>query len=296
MMRTVKILTGCFLLLVIVAPQAQAQDPITKARELYAAAEYEDALTLLEGLAAGKHGLVDKQSVDFYRTLCLLAVGRRDEADKAIEGIIADDPLFRPGDDISPRMRVAFTDARKRLLPALVQQQYHQAKAAFDRKEFAAAATGFKRVVDAFGDPDFGQTASQSPLSDLKMLATEFHDLSVKAIPPPPPVPVAAAAPVAPRIYTADDKQVAAPVAIQQVLPKYPGRIRPGGMTGVVEVVINEMGLVDTASTIVSLGTAYDELVTAAATRWQYYPARVNGQPVKFRKRIQSTVAAQPGV
>ena len=98
------------------------------------------------------------------------------------------------------------------------------------------------------------------------------------------------------RIYSADDQRVVAPVAIQQALPKYPGRIRPGGMTGVVEVVINEMGLVDTASTIVSLGTAYDELVTAAATRWQYYPARVDGKPVKFRKRIQITVAAQPGV
>lgn len=296
MMRTMNVLAGCVLLLVIAAPQAQAQDPIAKARELYAAAEYEDALTMLDGLAAGKHGLVDKQSVDLYRTLCLLAVGRRDEADKAIEGIIADDPFFRPGDDISPRMRVAFTDARRRLLPTLVQQQYHEAKAAFDRKEFAAAATGFKRVVDTFGDPDMAQAATQSPLSDLKTLAAGFHDLSVKATPPPPPLPVAVAPPVEPSIYSAEDRQVVAPVAIQQELPKYPGRVRPGGMTGVVEVVINEMGLVDTASTIVSLGPAYDELVTAAATRWQYYPARVNGKPVKFRKRIQITVSAQPGV
>jgi TonB family protein len=107
---------------------------------------------------------------------------------------------------------------------------------------------------------------------------------------------VAVAPPVEPSIYSAEDRQVVAPVAIQQELPKYPGRVRPGGMTGVVEVVINEMGLVDTASTIVSLGPAYDELVTAAATRWQYYPARVNGKPVKFRKRIQITVSAQPGV
>ena len=87
-----------------------------------------------------------------------------------------------------------------------------------------------------------------------------------------------------------------APVAIQQELPKYPGRIRPGGMTGVVEVVINEMGLVEAASTVVSLGAAYDQLVTAAASRWQYYPARAGGKPVKFRKRIQITVAPQPGI
>ena len=295
MMRTT---FSCLLLLVLIAPEARAQDPIAKARELYAAAEYEDALTMLEGLAAGKHGTVDRQAVEVYRTLCLIAVGRRDEADKAIEGIIAEDPLFRPGDDVSPRMRTVFSDARRRLLPALIQQHYQQAKAAFDRKEYAAAASGFKRVVDTVSDPDMTQAAAQSPLSDLRTLATGFHDLSVKAMPPPPrPEPVAEApvVPQPPRIYSGDDTQVVAPVAIQQELPKYPGRIRPGGMTGVVEVVINEMGLVEAASTVVSLGAAYDQLVTAAANRWQYYPARAGGKPVKFRKRIQITVAAQPG-
>jgi len=290
---------SCLLLLVLIAPEARAQDPIAKARELYAAAEYDAALTMLDGLAAGKHGVVDRQAVEVYRTLCLMAVGRREEADRAIEGIIAEDPLFRPGDDVSPRMRTVFSDARRRLLPSLIQQNYQQAKAAFDRQDYAAAASGFKRVVDTVSDPDMTQAAAESPLSDLRTLATGFHDLSVKAIPPPaPPEPVAAApaAPVPNRIiYGGEDAQVVAPVAIQQELPKYPGRIRPGGMTGVVEVVINEMGLVESASTVVSLGAAYDQLVTAAATRWQYYPARADGKPVKFRKRIQITVSAQPG-
>ena len=294
-------IAGCLLLLLLLAPEARAQDPIADpiatARDLYAAAEYDDALTMLEGLAAGKHGMIDRQAVELYRTLCLIAVGRPDEADKAIEGMIADDPLFRPGDDISPRMRTVFSDARRRLLPALIQQHYLQAKAAFDRQEFAAAASGFKRVVDTVADPDIAQAAAQSPLSDLRTLASGFHDLSVKAIPPPlPPTPVEVPVEPEPRIYSGEDREVVAPIAIHQELPKYPGRIRPGGMTGVVEVVINEMGLVDTASTLVSLGPAYDELVTAAATRWQYYPARAGGKPVKFRKRIQITVAAQPGI
>lgn len=293
-MRTTHI-CACLLLLLLIAPEARAQDPIAKARELYAAAEYDDALTMLEGLAAGKHGAVDRQSVELYRMLCLIAVGRSDEADEAIEGMIAADPLFRPGDDVSPRMRTVFSDARRRLLPAVIQQNYQQAKAAFDRQDFAAAASGFKRVVDTVADPDMTQAAAQSPLSDLRTLATGFHDLSVKAIPPPPPpVPVAAepAVPETPRIYSADDRQVVAPIAIQQELPKYPGRVRPGGMIGVVEVVINEAGLVEAASTLVSLGPAYDELVTAAANRWQYYPARADGKAVKFRKRIQITVSA----
>jgi hypothetical protein len=263
---------SCLLLLVLIAPEARAQDPIAKARELYAAAEYEEALTLLDGLAAGKHGASDRQAVEIYRTLCLIAVGRQDDADRAIEGIIAEDPLFRPGDDVSPRMRTVFSDARRRLLPALIQQNYHQAKAAFDRQDYAAAASGFKRVVETVSDPDMTQAAAQSPLSDLRTLATGFHDLSVKAIPPPPPPTPVAAEPVVPetpRIYGAEDRQVVAPIAIQQELPKYPGRIRPGGMTGVVEVIINEMGMVEAANTVVSLGAAYDELVAAAASGWE---------------------------
>lgn len=298
-MRAWTVAAASLVLLCLVAPDAHAQDPTTKARELYAAAEYDEALRMLDGLAAGKHGPVDRQVVELYRTLCLLAVGRRDEADEAIEGMIAADPLFRPGEDISPRMRAAFTDARKRLLPGLIQQQYQEAKAAFDRQDFVVAASGFKRVVDTFDDPDLTQAASQSPLSDLRMLATGFHDLSVKAIPPPlplAPIVVAPVVPQPPRIYSIEDPDVVAPIAIQQELPKYPGRIRPGGMTGVVEVVINEMGLVEAASTVVSLGSAYDELVAAAADRWHYYPARVGGIPVKFRKRIQITVAQQSGI
>ena len=218
-----------------------------------------------------------------------MAVGRRDEADKAIEGIIAEDPLFRPGDDVSPRMRTVFSDARRRLFPALIQQNYQQAKAAFDRQDYAAAVSGFKRVVDTVSHSDMTQAAAQSPLSDLRTLATGFHDLSLKAMPPPAPPASVAEEPAVPetaRIYSSEDGQVVAPIAIQQELPKYPGRIRPGGMTGVVEVVINEKGLIEAASTVVSLGAAYDQLVTAAANRWQYYPARANGKPVKFRKRI----------
>ena len=56
----------CLLLLVLIAPEARAQDPIADpiatARELYAAAEYDEALTMLEGLAAGTHGASDRQA------------------------------------------------------------------------------------------------------------------------------------------------------------------------------------------------------------------------------------------
>ena len=111
--------------------------------------------------------------------------------------IIARDPLYQPGDDLSPRMRTAFSEAKKRLLPSIVQQQYADAKGAFDRKEFESAASGFRRVMDALNDPDMGSAASKPPLADLRTLAAGFHDLSVKAIPPAPtPAPAPSPSPL----------------------------------------------------------------------------------------------------
>jgi tetratricopeptide (TPR) repeat protein len=291
-MRVLRISMFCVAAILATGPRASAQDPVTAARELYAAAQYEDALAMLDNLAPSAHA-PEQQSIELYRTLCLLAVGRRDEAEKTIEAMIAQDPLFRPGDDVSPRMRTAFSDARKRVLPSIVQQHYQHAKVAFDRQEFAAAASAFQRVLDTLNDPDIAQSAGQPRLTDLRTLASGFRDLSVKAIPPPPPS-VAPPLPVIvpPRIYSGDERGVVAPVVIQQNLPKFPGRVRPTGMTGVVEVLIDEHGAVESARTMVSLGNAYDAMVLAASSGWRYQPATAGGTPVKFRKRIQISVSA----
>src|ERR1044071_3977945 len=119
--------------------------------------------------------------------------------------MILQDPLYRPAaDDVPPRLRSAFTEARKRLRPAIVQQNYVAAKASFDKKEYAAAARGFSQVLAGLSDPDIEAVSAQPPLSDLKMLASGFNDLASKAV-VPPPAPAAPAADVAldraPRIY-----------------------------------------------------------------------------------------------
>ena len=144
-----KVIAVVFLIVLVVAPEAVAQDAVSKARDLYAAAEYENALALLDTLAV--EGAGDRQTVNLYRTLCLMAVGRRDDADKTIEVMIALDPQYRPGDDVSPKMRGLFSEARKRLLPGVIQQNYQRAKIAFDRKEYAAAALAFKDVMETLG-------------------------------------------------------------------------------------------------------------------------------------------------
>lgn len=292
MQLTTRSIVACLVMILVTAPRLQTQEPLAAARQLYASAEYEDALRLLDGLAIGTYSREDRQAVELYRALCLLAVGRRADADRAIETMIAQDPLYRPGDDISPRMRSAFTDARKRVLPTIVQQHYHEAKGAFDRKEFVVAASSFKRVVDVLNDPDMTPAAAQPPLSDLRTLAAGFHDLSVKAIPPPPPPPPPPA-PVnlPPRIYTGEERNVVPPVAIRQDLPRFPGAVRPGGIKGIVEVIINEDGEVESSSIMVPTVASYDKLLLSATGKWVYYPATMEGKPVKFRKRIQVNVS-----
>jgi TonB family protein len=275
------------------AVSLQAQS-LVAARELYASAEYHEALTLLDTLSNGDHSREDRRSIELYRTLCLLAVGRRADADRAIETLVTHDPLYRPAaDDIPPRMRMAFTDTRKRLLPSILQQKYISAKAAFDRGEFVSAVEGFKQVLDGLADPDMGPGATQPPLSDLRMLAVGFHELSVKGS-MPPPAPAAAVAPVAPqaaRIYGIGEPNVVAPITIMQRVPPFRGKVLKEG-TGVLEIIIDETGAVESSRMRVALHGTYDKLVLDATKSWQYQPATVDGVPVRFRKLVQVSLVA----
>src|SRR6185503_21325310 len=177
------------MILAAVTPSA-AQETLANARQLYASADYKSALTMLNTLLATSPSPQDRQSIELYRTFCLVAIGNTDEANKAIEAMVSRDPLYRPNmDDVPPRLRTVFSDARKRLLPALIQERYIIAKTAFDRGDYKIAAEGFTQVLVALGDPDIGPAAKQPPLADLRVLASGFNDLTVRAL-TPPPVPV----------------------------------------------------------------------------------------------------------
>jgi len=294
------------LLAAVSGAAAQAPAPsasLAAARTLYASAEYGGALEMLNGLLSENVAGQDRQAIDLYRALCLVAVGNSTEASRVIEGMITNDPLYRPAaDDVPPRLRAAFTDARRRLLPAIVQQGYVASKAAFDVKDYPAAAKGFAAVLAALNDPDVESVSSQPPFSDLKMLATGFHDLSLKAIAPPPPPPPAAPAPAPapepvvgrpPRIYSSADGNVVPPITIQQAVPAYPGRVQQSGVV-MVEVVIDDAGAVESATMEGPPNPAYDRLVLGAAKTWHYQPATLNGKPVKYRKRIQISLLPPP--
>jgi len=297
--------------------RASAQESLTSARQLYASAEYKSALNMLDGLLKANPTPPDRQAIDLYRTFCLVALGSVDEASAAVDAMITRDPLYHPNlDDVPPRLRALFSNARKKLLPGIIQQRYVTAKAAFDRNEYKPASEGFTQLLIAISDPDIAQAAGQPPLSDLRVLATGFNDLAVRALTPPPapqpPAPPAvasgpgvppsagggsgpasAAATRVVEVYTKDTPNVVEPIMVRQNIPPYPGKVTTAKV-GVIDIVIDENGMVESATMVESVDPLYNRVLMTAAKSWLYQPAKRDGTPVKFRRRIQVNLTQTP--
>jgi TonB family protein len=198
--------------------------------------------------------------------------------------------------EASPRVRSAFSDVRKRLLPDIATGRYGDAKAVFDRKDYVTAAPQFRQVIALLDDPDMG-----GRLRDLRELAAGFLDLSLAAAAPPPeppkPVVVAPPPPPAPvvdanHVYSMADKQVTAPVAIRQDMPHFTvGGGPQSSDKGVVEVIIDELGRVSAVTIRQRVQPRFDAELMSAARDWRYQPATFAGAPVKYRKMIQINVS-----
>src|SRR5918993_105326 len=103
------------------AAQAQTGSPVQTVKDLYAAAAYEDALAVVSRAPAD----VPNLELEQYRAFCLFALGRGAEAQKAIERLMAVDPLYLPDPaETSPRVQEAFTQARMRVLPDVTKRVY----------------------------------------------------------------------------------------------------------------------------------------------------------------------------
>jgi len=298
------LVTASMVVALALSAHAQLRDgrenPLTAARDLYASARYDEALAVLSGLPSDVVA-TDRKSIEQYRSLCLLALGRSTEAESAIAAVITADPLFMPGEaDASPRVRTAFSEVRQRLLPQIASTRYAAAKAAYDRKEYSSAESQFRNLLALLDDPQMN-----GRLADLRTLANGFLDLATAAAAPPPepkkpdapaPTPAAAPAPTAPaprepRVWTAEDTGVVAPVPIRQDVPRVPSTISAQARErAILDVVIDEQGRVINLSLRLSIHPMYDPQLLSAAREWRYKPATVDGVPVKFRKLIQITL------
>ena len=274
------------LLLMSIPRLAGAQDLLANARTQYQAAAYDEALSTLQHLAANKATLsaTDARDVEEYRFLCLLALGRKDEARMAMGVVVKSDPLYTLDTNATPpRVVTAFTEVRRELLPQLATQLYAESKAAYDKKQTADARAGFEQLMQMLADPDM-----QGKLADLGTLAKGFLDLSTT-----PGKPGAALAPAAAPVEpVAKAAIVVPPVAILQMVPPIPSNlIRMTQLkAGVLELMIDETGKVEEARFLSPIHPVYDGMVTSAAKGWKYQPATADGKPIKYRKTIRIAV------
>ncbi len=289
-------------------PGAGTREPgsLGAARELYASARYEEALALLNG--SGVAQLTEPGDVrtrEQYRSLCLLALGRADEAETAIAAVVTTDPFYQPNEaEASPRVRSTFADVRKRLLPDIASERYAAAKAAYDRKAHAEAERQFRELLRLLDDPQM-----QGRLGDLRTLTAGFVELAAAAAAPPPPPPAPEATPkpertapagrepaagvaAEPKVYSSEDDSVTAPVIIRQDVPQVPASVTTMSRDrAVIEVTIDEQGRVAAMALRMRAHPVYDSMLLNAAKEWRYKPATLNGTPVKYRKLLQVSIA-----
>ena len=290
-----------------------AQDPLSVAKDLYASAAYEDALSALARIKEGGPDLA--QQVDQYRAFSLFALGRTAEAETVVETVIRRDPAVKPDSrDASPRIAALFTQVRKRLLPDLIREGYRGARETMEKGDLAGAVPELQQVRSMLAELK-AAGASNEALADMGILVDGFLDLArtseraaaeaeaaaAKAVPAAPAPPTASASDativnLTPNVYSANDADVVAPITVRQQMPSIPYNLARS-MTnskgaGVLEVTINEKGRVDQASMREPVNPFFDSVVIAAARSWQYKPATRGGEPVKYMKRIGVSVAS----
>jgi len=303
-------------LLAAVGATARAdQNSLEAAKDLYASAAYEEALSTLSRLGEGASAPAVARQVDEYRAFCLYALGRTKEAESVAESLIRREPLTPlNAADASPRLEAMFAVVQKRILPGLIREQYRNLRPILDRKEYAAAEPRLvesRRMLheaERLGAWDEG-------LADLSVLVDGFLTLSRARVETIAPAPVPASAPVAPsaqaapspsaspesapmpptrasapRVYRVDDANVRPPIAIHQRVPSMPTELlailRRLNKPTIMSLTIDETGSVEKADVRVSINSTYDAMLTRAAVTWKYRPAIKDGVPVRYEKVV----------
>ena len=94
----------------VFATPAFAQDGLTRAKNFYASADYDEALQVLVTLT-NPANTEEAREVASYRVFCLVALGRTVEARMGVETIVKIDPLYHPSEaQASPRIRAFFEE------------------------------------------------------------------------------------------------------------------------------------------------------------------------------------------
>jgi TonB family protein len=283
-LRLGRTLAATVLAVLTIVTAAAAQEPLTKAKALYDSAAYEDALTVL--------AQVDIPEAQQVRALCLLALGRSQDAAAVVEQLVTVQPSYEASaQEAPPRFVALVSEAKRKLLPQLARKAFTEGRDQFRSGAREDALRRFDLVMTLTSDPSFKQT---SEAEDLRTLASGFIDL-VKASPstPAPPAsvtdsnaPVATTAAAATKA-TEKPPAIVQPVVVKQFIPPVPAEIGTQGKSTLsVRVLISPTGRVTDASIQQSAHPIYDRLVLQASRDWIYEPATMNGRPVLSEKIV----------
>ena len=259
----------------------QTPEPLAeRVRQLYASADYEQALSIL--------GNADEPPLQQYRALCLLALGRHEDAKGVLEALVAASPEFTTSaEEMPPRFVTLLSQTRRQLLPAILRRLFAEARELYQAKAYDRAVPRFEQVVALSSEADVRDVDG---VSDLRLLAEGFVDLAKapQAARPQATASAAATPPPTPAVRPT----MTLPVAIKQEMPPWPveaGTI-PRPMVGAVRLQIDSIGRVKSATMVKSIDRRYDTRVLAATRSWEYTPGTMNGVSVESETVVEIRV------
>jgi TonB family protein len=285
---------GAMALVLLTISQSAAEGSLDEAKTLYAEASFENALAVLGRLDAASSKSPD---VLEYTALCLVALGRAEDARSVVDTLVSTSPAFVPtGEDVSPRFMTLLNESRRRLLSGSAKRLFNDARDQFHMRNYGLAKDQFEQVLRLADD---GVWRESSDAADLRTLASGFVELvntmteSTDAKRPRPGE--AASVPTTPSQIIAvlpparSTTELRQPVPVQQPMPKW----RPTDavtasrhFTGAVRIRIGTDGHVISATIEVPTDPNYDMQLLEAARTWVYRPATRNGEPIEVDKLV----------
>jgi tetratricopeptide (TPR) repeat protein len=161
---------------------AAAQTDLSEAKTQYEEAAYEDALTTLTKASASTPA--DRVQLEQYRALCLIALGRLPEAERAVSALVEADPTYVPPSSVaSPRVLAMVADIRRKELPGVTRRVLDSGRAAYEAKNIPLAQRQFDLLLNLLDDPAM---EGRPEREDLRAVAQG----SARCWSRPPPLPV----------------------------------------------------------------------------------------------------------
>lgn len=270
---------------------AAAQNDLGEAKAKYEEAAYEDALTTLTKASAST--TADRVQLEQYRALCLIALGRISEAERAVAALVDADPTYVPPSSVaSPRVLAMIAEIRRKELPGVARRVLDSGRAAYEAKDIPRAQRQFDLLLKLLADPIM---EGRPEREDLLAVARGFSTLLVAAPAPrspaaeterpaAPPAAAAATPPAAPAVSTFVPASV-----IQESLPIWTPpnpAVARNEYNGAVKVRIGTDGRVKAATIDRPTHPAYDTALLNTARSWLYKPATQNGTPIESERVI----------